>query len=137
MMLDEHKIPSKYWAEAVNTSCHVLNCIFLHAFKKKTSYELIRGQIPKVSHFRVFCCKYFIVKEGKLDKFETRSSDGIFLGYAIHSRAFPVLNHKINQIQETYEVTFDETQPCSSIVFECAGDDELGQTIFENEEDEE
>jgi hypothetical protein len=36
---------------------------------------------------------------------------------------------------ETCEVTFDETQPCNLSVFECAGDDEVGKKIFENEED--
>jgi hypothetical protein len=37
---------------------------------------------------------------------------------------------------ETCEVTFDETQPCNLSVFECAGDDEVGKKIFEDEEDE-
>jgi hypothetical protein len=32
-------------------------------------------------------------------------------------------------------VTFDETTPCNSVVFECAGDDEVGKKIFEDEED--
>jgi hypothetical protein len=36
---------------------------------------------------------------------------------------------------ETCEVTFDEIQPCNSSVFECAGDDEDGKKIFEDEED--
>jgi hypothetical protein len=36
---------------------------------------------------------------------------------------------------ETCEVTFDKTQPCNSSVFECAGDDEVGKKIFEDEED--
>jgi hypothetical protein len=36
---------------------------------------------------------------------------------------------------ETCEVTFNETQPCNSSVFECAGDDEVGKKIFEDEED--
>jgi hypothetical protein len=36
---------------------------------------------------------------------------------------------------ETGKVTFDETQPCTSYVFECAGDDEVGKKIFEDEED--
>jgi hypothetical protein len=36
---------------------------------------------------------------------------------------------------ETCEVTFDETQPCNSSVFECAGDDEVDKEIFEDEED--
>jgi surface antigen len=36
---------------------------------------------------------------------------------------------------ETCEVTFDETQLCTSSVFECAGDDEVVKKIFEDEED--
>jgi hypothetical protein len=47
-----------------------------------------------------------------------------------------VLNIETNQIVETCEVTFDETQPCSQLVFECAGDDELGEEIFQEEEHE-
>jgi hypothetical protein len=37
---------------------------------------------------------------------------------------------------ETCEVTFDETQPRSQLVFECVGDDELGEKIFQEEEHE-
>jgi hypothetical protein len=36
---------------------------------------------------------------------------------------------------ETCEVTFDETLPCNSFVFECAGDDEVGKKIFKDEEE--
>jgi hypothetical protein len=45
-----------------------------------------------------------------------------------------VLNLETNQIVETWEVTFDETEPRSQLVFECAGDDELGEEIFQEEE---
>jgi hypothetical protein len=55
-----------------------------------------------------------------LDKFEARSVDGIFVGYTTHFRAFRVLNLETNQIMETCEVTLDETQPHSSLVFDCA-----------------
>jgi hypothetical protein len=47
-----------------------------------------------------------------------------------------VLNLETNQIAETCEVTFDETQPRSQLVFECAGDDEFGEEIFQEEEHE-
>jgi hypothetical protein len=71
-----------------------------------------------------------------LDKFEARSVDVIFFGYASHSRAYRVLNLETNQIMESCEVTFDETQPRSQLVFECAGDDELGDEIFQEEKHE-
>ena len=53
----------------------------------------------------------------------------IFLGYASHSHAYRVLNLETNRVVETCEVTFDETMPCSP-VFECAGDQEIGESIF-------
>jgi hypothetical protein len=130
-MLDEHRTPRRFWAEAVNTACYVSNRIYLRVHKKKTCYELMHGRTPKVSHFHVFGCKCFILKKGKkLDKFEARSVDGIFFGYASHTRAYRVLNLETNQIMETCEVTFDETQPRSQLVFESAGDDELSEEIF-------
>jgi hypothetical protein len=134
-MLDEHRTPRRYWAEVVNTACHVGNRIFLRAFLNKTCYELMHGRAPRVSHFRAFDCRCFILKKGRLDKFESRSSDGTFLDYASHSRPFRVLNLDTNLVMETCEVTFDETQPCTSSIFECAGDDEIGKKIFEDEED--
>jgi hypothetical protein len=92
-MLDEHRTPIRFWAEAVNNACYVSNKIYLRVHKKKTCYELMHGRTPKVSHFHVFGCKCFILKKGKkLDKFEARSVDDIFFGYASHSRAYRVLN---------------------------------------------
>jgi hypothetical protein len=32
---------------------------------------------------------------------------------------------------ETCEVTFDETMPCTSLGFECAGDEEMAEDLFE------
>jgi hypothetical protein len=85
----------------------------------------------------VFGCKCFILKQGNLDKFESRSFDGIFLGYASHSHTYHVLNLETNQVVETCKVTFDETMPCFVPVFESAGDQEISESIFveENEED--
>jgi hypothetical protein len=62
------------------------------------------------------------------------SSDGVFLGYALHSHAYRVLNLETNCNMETCEVTFDETAPFPSPVFEPIGSDRMGQTIFVEEE---
>jgi hypothetical protein len=121
MMLDDHRTPRRFWAKAINTACHVSNRIFLRTFLNKTSYELQFGRPPKVSHFRVFGYRCFVLKHGNMDKFESRSSDG-------------VLNLETNRIMETCEVTFDETPPCPSPVFEPTGPDQMGQTIFVEEE---
>jgi hypothetical protein len=134
-MLDEHRTPRRFWAEAINTACHVSNRIFLRPFLNKTSYELRFGRPPKVSHFRVFGYRCFVLKQGNLDKFESWSSDGVFLGYALHSHAYRVLNLETNHIMEPCEVTFDEIAPCPSPVLKPAGPDQMGQTIFMEEHD--
>jgi hypothetical protein len=84
-----------------NTSCHVGNRIFLRAFLNNMCYELMHGRATRVSHFRAFGCRCFILKKGRIDKFESMSSDGIFLGYASHSWAFRVLNLDTNLVMET------------------------------------
>ncbi|WVZ80596.1 hypothetical protein U9M48_028057 [Paspalum notatum var. saurae] len=121
-MLDEHRTPRRFWAEAVNTARYIANRIFLRAFLGKTSYELRFG--------RCFVLK----KAGHLDKFESRCLDGIFLGYASNSRAFRVWILEAKQVVETCEVSFDETMPCTTPAFELSGDDEEGTSIFEDEE---
>jgi hypothetical protein len=64
-----------------------------------------------------------VLKHGYLNKFDSRSCDGIFLCYALHSRAYYVLKMETNPIMETCEVTFNETAPCPSHVFEPTGPD--------------
>ncbi|WVZ93423.1 hypothetical protein U9M48_039401 [Paspalum notatum var. saurae] len=134
-MLDEHRTPRRFWAEAVNTACYIANWIFLRAFLGTTSYELWFGRQPSVKHLRAFGCRCFVLKKaGHLDKFESRCLDGIFLGYASSSRAFRVWILEAKQVVETCEISFDETMPCTTPAFELSGDDEEGTPIFEDEE---
>jgi hypothetical protein len=47
MMLDEHRTPRRFWAEAVKTVCYVSNGIYLNIHKKKPCYELMHGAHPR------------------------------------------------------------------------------------------
>jgi transposase InsO family protein len=51
MMLGEFKTLERFWSEAVNTTCHAINRVYLHRLLKKTSYELLTGNKPNVSYF--------------------------------------------------------------------------------------
>jgi hypothetical protein len=95
-----------------------------------TPFELRFGRKTSVSHLRPFGCKCFILKCGNLDKFESRSSNGIFLGYTSHDSSYRVFNLETNTVVESCDVTFDETAPCPRDVFECAGDKEMEEGIF-------
>jgi hypothetical protein len=132
-MLDEHMTPRRFWADAISIACYISNRIFLRSILHLTPFEFRFGRKPFVSHFRPFGCKCFIVKRGNLDKFESRSFDGILLGYTPHCRSYRVYNFETNTIVESYDVTFDETAPYSRGVFECAGDKEMEENIFVDE----
>jgi hypothetical protein len=90
-----------------------------------TSFEFRFGRKPSISHFRHFGWKCFTLKHGNLDKFESRSSNGILLGYTPHDRFYRVFNLETNTVVESYDVTFDETAPCPCDDFECVGDKEM------------
>jgi hypothetical protein len=115
-MLYEHRIPRRFWAEAINTACYISNRIFLRSLLNLTPFELRFGRQSSISHLRPFGCKCFILKCGNLNKFESRSSDEIFLDYTPHGRSYRVLNLETNTIVESCDVTFDETAPCTRLV---------------------
>jgi transposase InsO family protein len=80
IMLDEYKTPDNFWAEAVNTAYHAINCLYLHKIYKKTAYELLTGNKPKVDYFRVFGCRCFIFnKKVKSSKFAPKVDKGFCL----------------------------------------------------------
>jgi transposase InsO family protein len=54
MMLDEHRTPRRFWADAISTACYISNRIFLHLILHLTSFELRFGRKPSVSHLRPF-----------------------------------------------------------------------------------
>jgi hypothetical protein len=133
MMLDEHRTPRRFWANAISTACYISNWIFLRSILHLTPFELRFGHKPSVSHFRPFGCKCFVLKRGNLDKFESRSFDDILLGYTPHGRSYRVYNFETNTVIESYDVTFDETTPYPRGVIECAGDKEIEKIIFVDE----
>jgi hypothetical protein len=133
-MLDEHRTPRCFWTDAISTACYIFNRIFLRSILHLTPFELLFGRKPSVSHFRPFECKCFVLKCVNLDKFESHSFDIILLGYTPHDRSYWVYNIETNIIVESCRVTFDETAPCPHRVFECAGDKEMEESIFVDEE---
>jgi hypothetical protein len=73
------------------------------------------------------------MKHVNLDKFESRSFNGILLGYTPHDRSYRVYNVETNTIVESCDVIFNETPPCPHYVFEGAGDKEMKENIFIDE----
>ncbi|GJY51372.1 putative ribonuclease H-like domain-containing protein [Tanacetum coccineum] len=60
-MLADSKLPTKFWAEAVNTACYVQNMVLVIKPHNKTPYELFLGRKPALSFMRPFGCPVTIL----------------------------------------------------------------------------
>jgi transposase InsO family protein len=110
MMFGEFKTPERFWSEDVNIACHAINRLYLHRLLKKTLYELLTGNKPNVSYFRVFGSKcYILVKKGRHSKFAPKAVEGFLLGYASNTKAYRVFNKSSGLVEVSSNVVFDET----------------------------
>ncbi|GJT44103.1 ribonuclease H-like domain-containing protein [Tanacetum coccineum] len=60
-MLADLKLPTTFWAEAVNTACYVQNKVLVIKPQNKTPYELFLGRKPALSFMRPFGCPITIL----------------------------------------------------------------------------
>jgi hypothetical protein len=110
IMLDEYMTSDRFWTEVVNTTCHATNRLYLHKLLKKTPYELLTGNKPNVSYFRVFGSKcYILQKRSKSSKFSPKIYEGFLLGYDSSSRAYHVFNKDSSCVESISDMVFDKT----------------------------
>ncbi|GJX82072.1 ribonuclease H-like domain-containing protein, partial [Tanacetum coccineum] len=62
-MLADSKLPTTFWAEAVNTACYVQNRVLVIKPQNKIPYELFLGYSTIIKAFRVFNSRTRIVEE--------------------------------------------------------------------------
>ena len=87
----------------------------MRPFLNKTPCELWNGKTPKISYFRVFGCKCYILNmKDHLHKFDCKADEGVFLSYSTRSKAYRVYNKRTKIVEESMHVTFDETNPFES-----------------------
>ena len=114
-VLHNKDVARNLWGEAVNTACHMVNRVYFRPSTKKTPYELWKGRKPNVKYFIIFGSTCFILKDREnVGKFDSRSDEGIFLGYSSTSKAYRVYNKRTIKVMETVNVDIDESSDSSS-----------------------
>ncbi|GJR91194.1 putative ribonuclease H-like domain-containing protein [Tanacetum coccineum] len=89
-MLADLKLPTTFWAEAVNTACRK----------------------PTLSFMRPFGCPVTILNTiDHLGKFNGKADEGFFVGYSTNSKAFRVFNSRTRIVEENLHVQFSENTP--------------------------
>nr|GEW47326.1 putative ribonuclease H-like domain-containing protein [Tanacetum cinerariifolium] len=80
-MLVDSKLPTTFWAEAVNTACYVLYRALVIKPHKKTPYELIHGRPPLINFMKPFGYPVTILNtRDNLGKFKGKADEGYFVG---------------------------------------------------------
>ncbi|KAJ9565972.1 hypothetical protein OSB04_001938 [Centaurea solstitialis] len=111
-MLSEANLATQLWAESVNTACYTQNRSLIVKRFWRTPYELFRNRKPSIEHLHIFgCVCYILNNKDNLGKFDSKSDDGIFLGYSSIPKTYRVFNKQRQTIEETIHVHFDESGP--------------------------
>ncbi|GJU03276.1 ribonuclease H-like domain-containing protein [Tanacetum coccineum] len=111
-MLADSKLPTTFWAEAVNTACYVQNRVLVTKPHNKTPYELFLGRKPALGFMRPFGCPVTILNIiDHLGKFDGKADEGLFVRYSINSKAFRVFNSRTRIVEENLHVQFSENTP--------------------------
>ncbi|GJW63325.1 retrovirus-related pol polyprotein from transposon TNT 1-94 [Tanacetum coccineum] len=111
-MLADSKLPTTFWAKAVNTACYVQNRVLVVKPHNKTPYELFRGITSALSFMRPFGCHVTILNTlDYLGKFDGISNEGFFVRYLLNSKAFKVYNIRTRKVEENLHIRFLEDKP--------------------------
>ena len=108
-MLQEAKLPTYFWEEAINIVCFTQNCTLINRHGV-TPYQMLKGKKPSLKHLHIFGCKCFVLQTHpeQLGKFETKGDEGIFVGYPLITRAFKVYNLRTRTVIESINVSYDD-----------------------------
>ncbi|GJT91541.1 retrovirus-related pol polyprotein from transposon TNT 1-94, partial [Tanacetum coccineum] len=111
-MLADSKLPTTFWAEALNTACYVQNRVLVIKPHNKTPYELFLGRKLALSFMRPFECHVTIFNTiDHLGKFDGKADEGFFIGYSTNSKALRVFNSRTRIREENLHVQFS-TKAC-------------------------
>ena len=58
-MLEESKLPTYFWAEAINNACYTQIISMINQVQGKITYQLMNKKKPNNNYFHVFGFKYF------------------------------------------------------------------------------
>jgi hypothetical protein len=105
-MIVSAKLPFNLWGEALLIACHVHNRVLCKKIQL-SPYELWNGRKPNLSYLKVWgCIAYFRVPNPKRTKLGPRAIQSVFVGYAMNSKTYRLLDLSSNTIVESRDVEF-------------------------------
>ncbi|KAL8115687.1 hypothetical protein AgCh_022254 [Apium graveolens] len=130
-MMQDAKLPTSFWEEAVNTTCYTQNRYLINKVHGKSPYSIMSKRKPNIKHLHVFGIKCYILKDNSeyVGKFDSKVFAAIFLGNSLERTAYKVYVIDQKKIMESTYMTFDDDK-CSGL--ECLDENEAEALAFEN-----
>jgi hypothetical protein len=108
-MLMDSKLTDIFWTQAMHTTIHIQNRVMLRNNTNKTPYELWKGRLENVKHFRGFGSKCYIKREdGRMKIFDSHVDKGVLVGYSSTKKTYKCYNMRLNKVVESINVTINE-----------------------------
>ena len=106
-MLSNARMSKRFWAEAANTACYLINRSPSIPLNNKTSIEVWSGTPTNYSQLKVFgCTAYAHVDNGKL---EPTTIKCLFLGYGSGVKGYKLWNLKTGKTFMSRNIVFNES----------------------------
>ncbi len=113
-MIHAKDLPTKLWAEAVNTAAYILNRTGPTSLVGKTPYELWHRKTTTVEHIKVFGTECFIhVPKQRRKKWDKKSVKGHLVGYCADADGFRIWVPEKQDIVFSRDVVFKKEELCS------------------------
>ena len=111
-MLQDAKLPTCFWAEAIQTACYIQNRTLINKDVGNVPYFIMSGKRPSFKHLHVFGSKCFVLKDNSeyVGKFDAKTFDAIFLGYSLDKTAYRVYVVDQQKVMESTDVSFDDSK---------------------------
>ena len=98
-MLSGTRLGQEFWAEAVETTCYLVNKSPSSRLEDKTPHEVWTGKKLSLSHLRVFGCDAYVhVPKDKRTKLDNKSERCIFIGYKDGLKGYKLWNLEIRKV---------------------------------------
>jgi hypothetical protein len=108
-MLLESGLPALFWGEAIMTANHVRNRCISKSIDGDIPYKRWTGKSPDVSHLQIFGCKAYVLdKSTNRGKFDSKTVEGIFVGYSDYPKGYRVWIPSEQKIRISSDVKFFE-----------------------------
>ena len=105
-LLINSKLPRSFSAEAVSTTCYLINRSPFAAIGFKTFKELWFGKPASYGHLRIFGCPTYVhIKQGKLDAMIVK---GLFVGYPDRIKGYKIWCGKVYMCLIRRDVQFNK-----------------------------